>query len=369
MLDEETSKRITSLRFLLIVLVVFIHNNFTVESIAESIENGGTDILFVQNAFGKWVQLFISQGIARCAVPLFFLFAAYLQATKNDDYKTLVKKRSKSLLVPFILWTVIYGFYFAGLKLIVLKIAPQLIQNPQSTALTWTPVDWVHKIFGYKLKENGELELPGFAYQFWFIRDLIILVVISPALKFCIKKIPIGFFALISTLFFGQIQLYFIAEQALFFYCLGLYWANFNFNLFKQIDEISWAESIILFIFSFIIAHVFNNGTGVVYCLMVIFACILFLKLSKVIVEKERIYSCSEFLAGVSFFLFAIHTPVLNELIKKAWIHFFPMKNTFYSLFEYFGVAFLDICIGTAIGIVMRKICPRLFGILNGGRK
>ena len=140
-IPEEISKRITSLRFLLIALVVFIHNNFTLKSIAESIENGGPDILFIQNAFGRWVQLFISEGIARCAVPLFFLFAAYLQGIKNDNYKTLLKKKSKSLFIPFIIWTAIYGFYFAGVKLIVLKIAPQFIQNPQSTALTWTPMD------------------------------------------------------------------------------------------------------------------------------------------------------------------------------------------------------------------------------------
>lgn len=368
-IPEENSKRITSLRFLLIVLVVFIHNNFTVESIAESIENGGADILFVQNAFGKWIQLFITQGIARCAVPLFFLFAAYLQGVKNDDYRTLIKKKTKSLFMPFIIRTAIYGFYFAGLKLIVLKIAPQFIQNPQSTALSWAPIDWIHKIFGYKLKENGELELPGFAYQFWFIRDLIILIVISPVLKFCIKKFPIGFFILITILFLGQLQLYFIAEQALFFYCMGLYWAFFDFQLFKLIDKITWFESAGLFLFTFIVAHVFYNGKGIFYWFMVLSACIIFLKISKTIVIKEKIFNLAQYLAGFSFFLFAIHTPLLNEWLKKLWLHFFPMKNTFFSLFEYFGVAFLNICIGTGSGIVMKKIFPKLFYILIGGRK
>ena len=78
-IDLETSRRITSLRFLLAVLVVFIHNNYTAKGIAESVANGGAEVLFNQNAFGRWVQLFISDGIARCAVPLFFFFAASIK--------------------------------------------------------------------------------------------------------------------------------------------------------------------------------------------------------------------------------------------------------------------------------------------------
>ena len=137
-ISEDTSKRITALRFLLIVFVVFIHNNFTTKTIAEEFEKTGVLTLFKPNAFSEWTQLFISQGIARCAVPLFFLFAAYLQAKKNDTYPTLLKKRAKSLLLPFVIWTAIYAFYFAGLKLIILKVAPQFIKTPENTALNWT---------------------------------------------------------------------------------------------------------------------------------------------------------------------------------------------------------------------------------------
>lgn len=36
-IDVETSRRITPLRYILSVLVVFIHNNFTAEKLAESL--------------------------------------------------------------------------------------------------------------------------------------------------------------------------------------------------------------------------------------------------------------------------------------------------------------------------------------------
>lgn len=51
MISEETSKRITSLRFLLAILVVFIHNNFTPEKILESASVSGAATLFCPNSF------------------------------------------------------------------------------------------------------------------------------------------------------------------------------------------------------------------------------------------------------------------------------------------------------------------------------
>ena len=139
-------------------------------------------------------------------------------------------------MVPYFLWVLIYGFCYAGLKLIVLKIAPQFIQNPDSTALNWTWLDWVHGIFGYSAKE-GAGELPDFVYQFWFIRDLVILTIISPVIQFFMKKFPRGFFALVSILFIAPVNVYFVQTQALFFYTAGLYWGNLIFRCLRKLTK------------------------------------------------------------------------------------------------------------------------------------
>ena len=64
-ISTEDSKRIEALRFLLMIGVVFIHNNFTDESIAKSLAKTGEAIVFNQSAIGRWIQLFISDGLAR----------------------------------------------------------------------------------------------------------------------------------------------------------------------------------------------------------------------------------------------------------------------------------------------------------------
>ena len=71
-IDVETSHRITSLRYILSVLVVFIHNNFTAEKLAESLAEGNRIPIFVQSAAGEWIQFVISSALGSCAVPLFF---------------------------------------------------------------------------------------------------------------------------------------------------------------------------------------------------------------------------------------------------------------------------------------------------------
>lgn len=364
-IPEETSKRITALRFFLAILVVFIHNNYTLKNIADAVAKGEPDILFSPNTLSKWIQLFISQGIAKCAVPLFFMFAAYLQAIKADSYKVLLKKKFKELFFTYFLWIGLYGFYSSVVKIIILKIAPSFIENPDTTMFTWTITDWFHKIVGYGTGDGT----PGFAEQFWFVRDLFILVIVSPIIQFLLKKFKLGFFILVFILYFLEIKVYFVRTTALFFYVSGLYWGYYNFNLFKIIDKIKFSEVIIVWIFSFLWEFIGFDEGNAIGSFTELSSCVLLLKLSANIIKNEKIYNIANYLSGFSFFLYAIHMPLLNEYLKKLWIHFFPMKNGFFCLFEYFGVTILTVVIGTGIGIVLKKICPKLFILLNGGRK
>lgn len=365
-IPEETSKRITALRFFLAILVVFIHNNYTLKNIADAVEKGAPDILFSPNTLSKWIQLFISQGIARCAVPLFFMFAAYLQAIKADSYKVLLKKKFKALFFPYFLWIGLYGFYYSVAKIIILKIAPSFIANPDTTMFSWTITDWIHKIVGYGKDGGG---LPEFAAQFWFVRDLFILVIISPIIKFLMEKFKIGFCILVSIIYIANIEIYFIHNEALFFYVSGLYWGYYNFDLLKKIDEIKLSEAMVLFLLCFFGEYIVFGEGSIMMHFMHISACILMLKISLNIILNPKLYNVAAYFSGFSFFLYAIHMPLLNEYLKKGWIHFFPMKNGFFCIFEYFGVTILTVVIGTAIGILLKKICLPLFALLNGGRK
>lgn len=270
-------------------------------------------------------------------------------------------------MVPYFLWVLIYGFYFVGVKLIVLKIAPQFIQNPDSTALSWSFLDWVHKVFGYGTPAGLGDGNPEFATQFWFVRDLIIFTVLSPVFINLIKRFPVALFGCTALFWiFGSCSVNGHLPDALFYYILGLYLGFYDINFFEKVDKIKWIESIFLFVLLFIVCN-FIEITFLSSCLTFI-TCVLILKFSLVIVRSEKLFNAAKYLSVFSFWLYAIHTPVLNELVKRVWLKFLPMKNPFFCLAEYFGVTVLTIAIGLALGIALKKIFPKLFALLTGGR-
>ena len=371
----ETSRRITSLRFLLAVFVVFIHNNFTAKSVAEIFQDTGVPIAFNQDAAGKWIQLFISGGIARSAVPLFFLFAAYLAARKDDSYPVMLRKKAKSLALPFVLWTGLYVFFYGGIKLLVLRIAPQFILNPNKTVLSWTAADWLHKILGYNAEkidpglQNIPSSLPELAVQFWFVRDLFILIVLSPLLRRVARSFPVCTVVAVSFFYFCDVRPLIVAEQALFYYMLGFFWAEYDVPLFEIAGRIKWRALIPLYLALWLATWLSFGEYSSCYWFMVLATCLVMLKCSALIERNERAFAAASFLAPVSFWLFAVHEPFLMGGVQSVWLKLLPMTTPARCLAEYFGVTVIVIALGTASGLLLRKICPPLFSVLNGGRK
>ncbi len=363
-IPQETSRRITSLRFLLAMLVVFVHNNFTPEQIEKLSSNGNTTV-FCQSAAGAWIQRIISSGIAGAAVPLFFMFAAYLQARKEEPYKIMLKKKSRSLLLPYLAWLAVYFVWAGPMKLAVAKSNPSALGHPENLFIYWNAKNWIEFVLGI-FTEYGH---PAFAAQFWFLRDLILFTVLSPIFMRLIRLVPAGFFALVTSLYFFGSALPMSNHfwSPLFYYVAGLYWGTFNFPIFESIERIRWAEIVPLFAAA-ALAHFIISENPFSQC-MVLFAIAILIKTSTMICKHKKSFALAEYLADFSFFLYAIHMPALLYMLQKIWLHFLPMKNGFLCLAEYFGVNILTIAIGTGIGIALKKYCPPLFNIFNGGRK
>ena len=107
---------------------------------------------------------------------------------------------------------------------------------------------------------------------------------------------------------------------------------------------------------------------GLHSALMVLFSALIFLKLSGSISRNQKPFNLAEKFSPFSFFLFAVHMPFLLACVQNLWLRFLPMKNPVFCLLEYFGANIVIVALGTFAGVILRKICPMLFGILNGGR-
>ena len=102
---------------------------------------------------------------------------------------------------------------------------------------------------------------------------------------------------------------------------------------------------------------------------MVLATCLVMLKCSALIERNEWAFAAAKYLAPVSFWLFAVHEPFLMGGVRSVWLKLLPMTTPARCLAEYFCVNILTVVLGTASGLLLRKICPPLFSVLNGGRK
>lgn len=230
--------------------------------------------------------------------------------------------------------------------------------------LSWNFLGWIKAFFGYGFDKFNH----PYVGQLWFVRDLFLMMIFSPILKKIYRIFPKTSLILASFIYILGSDLFVIQKETLLFFTLGYFCAEKNFDFFKFSDSFKWAELFAGFLIAFILRFAIFEHNSACAALQVLFACLIFLKLSKPLSGNEKSFSLSKKLAPYSFWLFAIHMPVLLSCVQNLWIHFFPMNNGFFCLAEYFCVNILVILTGTLAGIILKKICPPLFKILNGGR-
>jgi surface polysaccharide O-acyltransferase-like enzyme len=236
--DDAISSRIEILRFPLIVGVVFIHSFSPPAHLAQ-----GMIGIKISDALVDFVIFFISQGVARVAVPLFFLVSGYLFFLGGWSWKkqgSKLKRRIHTLLIPLLFWSL--------LNLMVYAVGQSLPQTniffsnaPFPPVLYFSLINYVRAIFG----------IPSgypFAVQFWFIRDLMALVVLAPAIYFVVRsRLGLFFLAALFCLWFaGKWPPPFPSAEASLFFSLGAYLSQPGMKI-TYLDKFSpWITTVYL---------------------------------------------------------------------------------------------------------------------------
>ena len=174
-------KVINWMRFPLIVGVVMIHCMGTPVNV-EAIDFHhltGADIYDL-------LRILCSNVVTRVCVPLFFFISGYLFFTRLNSwswqvYGEKLKKRVRTLLVPYLLWITIAVIYVLAVK--VFKegwgVVPGFLQEHGYWHLYWDcfQLDVDRKSWlGMVVKSTTP-----FNYALWYLRDLMTMVVLAPA--------------------------------------------------------------------------------------------------------------------------------------------------------------------------------------------
>jgi len=351
--EEKLSKRIISLRFLLIVFVVFIHNNPTEVNFAT-----GTEIYNIP-VYVSIVRELISNIIASVAVPLFFLISGYLLYAKDEKFITVLKKKSRTILLPYIIWNILAVlFFFTAQTFDFTKpyFANIIIRN-------FKPIDWIDVFVG-KFTTGRQYQYP-LVYQFWFLRDLFILNLLFVGIKKLIDRFPFGTVFIFFLLWISGINICIVSTEALLFFSSGYYVVKYSLD-YKAFDGIKIYDIITIYLLTIAGELFFREKLPIIHQINIIIGSILLIKLTLYFINNERIYKRLEWLEKYAFFVYAVHG-ILLAIMQKLSVRIIPMRGG-WLLLQYFGVSIIGIIIFVIMGMILRRLFPKIYGILTGGR-
>ena len=192
--------------FILSLMVVWVHSENTELFLGEL----GRESLVYR------LEFFFAQTLGQIAVPGFFMISAYLFYRNFQFSKTVSKwkSRCKSLLLPYVLWNILY---YLGYVVV-------------------TRLSFVKKIIGKEPVAFGLKELfQAVAYYkynpvFWYLFQLLLLVVLAPCLYWiiCRKWSGLLWLLLLITALWKNVSLPILNLDALFYYSAAGYAVLFS---------------------------------------------------------------------------------------------------------------------------------------------
>ena len=356
------------LRFPLMVLVVFIHVKAPNASDYASLAGVG-----IYDMFKRAISLVLAQ----IAVPMFFFISGYLFFNRLQEwdwsiYSEKLKKRCKTLLLPYLLWNTI-GILFVAFALLrhggVVEVKDYFC-NVDCWKLYWCsrvwagPPDWL----GMTHAVTSPLLQP-----LWFLRDLMVVTVLSPLLWCLFRYTRVWGLLLLLLCFLSQIfpSVPGITAASLFFFGAGGYMNMNHINptqLTWRNRYIVYAVAVVLWVIVTMLIGYDDNGrpmNSLVSPFFVVFGSLAMMNIATASVKKG--YRYAAILTGSTFFIYVSHALLLEFGFKISKV-IFGSGSTLMLLFRYLFSVFLIIVICVAVYWLLNRFTPRLCGILTGKR-
>lgn len=339
---KEESDRI--IKWMAIVMVVFLHAYTTEVSFADG-KNAA--------ALPEWLLLLetgVSQVISRCGVPIFFLLSAVLLFRSNRSYGEVIRKKAKTLLVPYLIWNSFWIAVFAVLQ--SLSFTAPYFSGSNTPILQCSVKEW----FG--LYGIGQ-EYPQ-CYPLWFMRDLMAVVLLFPLIKTVAKRHPNTVLCLGMAL--SILQFSFWGKAALAWFLIGAAVVQKGTLMIFDNYSVSWIGAIY---FVCAAAALFIENP-IIRNISVLVGIVFWLRLSKEIYAREKLRQIFLRLSEWVFMIYVLHEMTLSS-VRKLCFRLLPAKPLFWFL-EYLLIP-IGVMAGCILaGIIFKKVLPKWYRIATGER-
>lgn len=344
--EKLQSDVISFLRFPLIVGVVMIHVSVSTLQCESHIAYNATYYLF-------------AQILARIAVPMFFLFSGFLLFHKCIDYTRHIylnklKSRLKTLLIPYLIWNLI-------------TIIVSLVFNHE---IQFNIEYFVRAFWNLNIETTVGATTASYpiCIQFWYIRDLMVLVFLSPIIYWMVKKFNYWCVAVLGVLwiFNWWYHISGLSITGLFFFSLGAFFSIHKKNFIAALKRYAlyWTVSYLVLIIPVLYMH--EVGWNPLRRITIIVGIVSTLSITARMLDNGR-WSVSKKLSESSFFIFACHMLVLL-FVRRFVCLILPLNSDSNLVLCYFLTVILTTLAGFVGYKMMKKCLPRITALMTGGR-
>ena len=344
---QHLSETITWLRFPLIFLIILLHCYSTV---CIPGEHG----LYFKNIYP------FSLWLGETGVPGFFFISGFLFFLSKKNYQQKLETRFHTLLIPYLLWNALllglYIFtYLAGY--------PQDI-NGKSIA-DYTFIDYIRAFWDRGSYDDGNF-VPILC-PFWYIRNLLIMSVLSPLYYYIIKYVR-ELFLLAVTIWWMMTPHNAFISQTILFFCLGAYFSILDKNPLEIFTK--YKKTILLLCAIAAFADIVVHTIYVTPVNLQIHRIALILNIPALFILAD--YCCqrnitSKLLPNAAFIVFSVHYPIV-VVMRKACAAKLGDASDLIHIPLYFVCVILATAFSIIIYMGMNKYMPKIKNILSGNR-
>lgn len=302
--------------------------------------------------FGTWTGFGINKVIqdsvmvfTEVAVPYFFIISGFFFFSKKYDsytkYKALVLSKVKTLLIPFILWN-------------LLCFAIWIILNNNISSSNISIKSFIQDLI--LSKWNGPL---------WYIRDLLILMILVPLYQWIIdSRYMLMQISLLFIIFFlwTPVDSSFISSESIFFFYIGCLISSKEEILQYRVNKY-WLIVPFLFWLSYS-TKLFPCPNAIIHRFNTIIGLIIFWQAIDKIPQFVFKYIIQY--SSYSFIIYTSHC-YLIKLLKNG-IAFFFKNNELIALLTYLILPIITAIIIIQVAKIWKRYLPASYNIFTGNR-
>ena len=318
--------------------------------------------------------LFSAHGIARLAVPTFFLISGYFffyQLKKWDKsvYFGKLRKRLHTLLIPYLLWN---GIPVLGIIIVRLLIGMRGGDSWSMVKEFGIGIGWLRAL--WDCGTNGH----PFDVPLWYVRDLMVCSVCSPVIYLLLKKLGLFYILLLGCLFLTNtwVDVAGFDSRAWFFFSFGAYMSVNNVNMvcmFRKYAIVNIPLAIVLLIGTTFFSSSLVGAKSIADNLFLFLGVGALTGCFSFLVSKGLIRSIPLLTKSV-FFVYAFHlfplpgivsvTALCRSLTGKMIVE--TQTVTYFCQLVLCPIAVLGVCL--AIYYIMNRYTPKVLSVLSGLR-